>query len=237
MELSVVIPVFNEEKRIWKTLSRLSGYLKRHFSSWEIIVVDDGSSDRTKEILSTAAERVRVIRNETNHGKGSAVRQGILAAEGEWIFFTDADLSTPTLEIGKFVELFRARDAEVLIGSRSIPGSVIKIRQACYRQNMGRIFNWFVKRLTPLRFQDTQCGFKGFTREAARKIFSCATKNGFAFDVEILLLARNFAFKVKEVPVTWVNNSKSKVRPITDSARMFRELLEVRNIDLKQEGE
>jgi len=232
-ELSVVIPVYNEEKRIRKTLSRLIGYLERRHNSYEAIVINDGSSDCTSGILEELTNKYQTLRlfhNSRNHGKGFAVRQGMLEAKGDFIFFTDADLSTPAQEIGRFMQIFKKHGAAILIGSRSIPGAHIKIKQPCYRRNMGRVFNLVVKCMTPLRFQDTQCGFKAFRREAAQKIFPRAKQNGFAFDVEILLLAQKFGLPAEEIPVTWVNNRRSQVRPFADSFRMFRELLEIRKI-------
>jgi len=230
-EISVVVPVFNEKKRIKKTLNRLVGYLERHSFAYEVIVMDDGSTDGTHEILNSypaKPPKLIVIRSAHNHGKGYAVRKGILEASGRIIFFTDADLSTPVREIGKFMELMNKNSIPILIGSRSLPGSKLKIRQPCYRQNMGRIFNLFVKLSTPLRYEDTQCGFKAFRRHAAEKIFSHAKLNGFTFDVEALLLARKYGFETEEIPVTWVNSRRSQVRPFSDSLNMFRALINIR---------
>lgn len=236
MELSVVVPVYNEEKRLRKTLSRLGNYLKHHTVSYEILVIDDGSTDRSGEIVREMGQglNVRLIRHNSNHGKGYAVRKGVLESRGKLIFFTDADLSTPPQEVTRFVKIFNKSQADILIGSRSVPGSELKIKQPCYRQSMGRVFNWFVKLLTPLRFMDTQCGFKGFRREAALEIFSRAKEKGFAFDVEILLLAKKLGYGIEEIPVTWVNNRTSKVGALKDSSRMFLELLRIRKIAKKR---
>jgi len=226
--LSVVVPVYNEEVRIRKTLSKLTGYLDRRFPQSEILVVNDGSTDKTSEILEEIEDKLlRVLSNKKNHGKGYAVRQGVLAAKGNIIFFTDADMSTPAQEIGRFMKLMEKEKVDILIGSRSVKGTKLKIRQPCYRQNMGKIFNWFVKRLTGLPFEDTQCGFKAFRRAAAEALFKQAKQNGFVFDVELLLLAQRQKMQVREVPVTWVNSPKSRVSPITDSVRMFGQLLEI----------
>lgn len=231
MELSIIIPVFNEEARIKKTLSRLEAYLRRHFREYEIIVVNDGSRDKTAELLRESAATIpalRVFSNKYNTGKGHAVKQGILEARADLIFFTDADLSTPAREIGRFVRLFEGSNASVLIGSRSVADSKIKIRQPFYREYMGKIFNQFVRYFTGLPFWDTQCGFKGFRRAAALEIFTKVKEPGFSFDVEVLLIAQKLGHRVEEIPVTWVNNRKSKVNPVKDSLAMFRGLLEIR---------
>ena len=230
LKISVVVPVYNEEGRIGKTLSKLSGYLGRNLPAYEMIIINDGSTDKTGDILKTVPTfKTRILHNPSNHGKGFAVRQGVLESKGDVVIFTDADLSTPPQEIKKFaLMLERDRTLDILIGSRSIPGADLKIRQPCYRQNMGRVFNLFVRLLTPLRFHDTQCGFKAFRREAAKRIFSELKTTGFAFDVEALILAGKFGYKTKEVPVTWVNNARSQVRPVADSLRMIKELLNIK---------
>ena len=231
MKLSVIIPAYNEEKRIRKTISRLSAYLKKHFPENEIIIVDDGSTDRTYAILKELqANRpdLKLFHYEPNQGKGFAVKQGVYQSSGGIVVFTDADLSTPVFEIKRFVTLMKEKNVPVLIGSRSIPGASIKIRQPFYRESMGKVFNCFVRLLTPIRFRDTQCGFKMFRRDAAEKIFAETRQSGFTFDVEVLLLARKFGFQTMEIPVTWINNRRSKVNPVSDSWAMFRDLWRLR---------
>jgi len=229
-EISIVIPVFNEEKRIAKSLSRLASYLRRRKLDSEVIVVDDGSNDKTEKILNDLAQGnrlLRVVRHEKNKGKGFAVQKGVQLAKGKLIFFTDADLSTPPQEIKRFIEIFNEHPYDGLIGSRNTPGARLKIKQPCYRQNMGRVFNWFVRKMTPLDFKDTQCGFKAFRNHAAKQLFPRLRLEGFAFDVELLMLAREHDFFVKEVPVTWVNSRKSRVSPLTGSLKMFLELRQI----------
>ena len=231
MRLSVVIPAYNEAERITETVNSLSVYLGLHFrAAHEIIIVDDGSVDGTEKLVKELALRLsplKVIRNNTNHGKGFAVRQGALEACGDFIFFTDADLSTPPEEIGRFVKIFQVDAADILIGSRHMKESDIKVKQPPHRRVMGKIFNWFVKRLTPLRFYDTQCGFKGFRKETALKLFLISKEGGFVFDVEILLLARKMGASVREIPIAWRDSSKSKVQPISDGVRMFLDLITI----------
>lgn len=225
MKLSVVVPAYNEAKRIKKTIARLASYLGKQPYSHEIIVVDDGSQDETHSILQNLAKQfqaLRVIHSDANHGKGYAVKCGMSVADGDLTFFTDADLSTPPKEIVKFAKIFESRPADILIGSRYIAGSKIRIPQPCYRQIMGRVFNSCVKLFTPLRFQDTQCGFKAFKKEAAQKLFAELQEHGFDFDLELLLLAGKFDFKVEEIPITWINYRQSKINAITDSLSMFR---------------
>lgn len=228
--LSLVVPAYNEASRLPRTLGPVCAYLERHHPGFELIVVDDGSVDGTTDAARAAlGERPgsRVVTLERNRGKGAAVRAGVLVASGERILFSDADFSTPIEEETK---LARALDggADVAIGSRAHPGSRITVAQGRVRQSMGRIFNVFVRGVGLSRFHDTQCGFKMFTREAARSVFPRAHIDGFAFDVEILLLATRAGLRIEEVPVEWRNDPASRLNMLLDSARMVWELLRIR---------
>jgi dolichyl-phosphate beta-glucosyltransferase len=231
--ISIIVPSYNEGERIQPTLEKVVEYLRPRFSRFEVIVVDDGSADDTSNKVTQAQlrePRVKLISCSANHGKGFAVRQGILAAKGDAVLFTDADLSTPveTIESG----LKGLDDGyPVVIASRRHAESIIVLRQSWSRDFIGRIFNLVVRRLLSLRFQDTQCGFKCFSREAARKIFSVARIDGFAFDAEILVIARTLGYRVKEIPVCWTNSPESKVRPLRNFLRVSNELLKIRRND------
>jgi dolichyl-phosphate beta-glucosyltransferase len=227
--ISIVIPSYNEASRIQPNLEKIVDYLRPRFSRFEIIVVDDGSTDGTPRQVAEAAHResrIRLVSFPANRGKGFAVRQGILAAIGDSILFTDADLSTPveTVESG----LKGLDDGyPVVIASRRHAKSVIVLRQSWAREVIGRVFNLVVRRLLSLRFQDTQCGFKCFSREAAREIFSLARIDGYAFDVEIIIIARRLGYRIKEIPVCWSDSADSKVRPLGDLSRVTRDLLKI----------
>jgi dolichyl-phosphate beta-glucosyltransferase len=228
--LSIVIPAFNEESRIGPTLRRVRGYLAGKDFASEIIVVDDGSRDRTAaaatEALPASAEG-RLLSRARNRGKGYAVREGVLAARGDWILFSDADLSTPIEEMDKF--LARLDEGfDVLIGSRALPGSAILVRQSPIREAMGKTFNLLVRLLVLRGFRDTQCGFKLFRREAARAVFSAARIAGFGFDVEALRLCRALGVRVLEIPVVWRNSAPSKVRLVSGSLGMIADLVRIR---------
>ncbi|MCR4396539.1 MAG: glycosyltransferase family 2 protein [Candidatus Saccharicenans sp.] len=228
--LSVVVPAFNEEKRIGFSLFRIKDYLQSRNISAEVIVVDDGSTDRTAEeageIMADYPE-FRVITLPVNRGKGAAVRSGVLQARGELVLFTDADLSTPIEELEKFLPLAR-EGCQVVIGSRALPESQIKERQGWLREHLGKFFNLLVRLLVLKGFKDTQCGFKLFRKEAAREIFLRLETEGFAFDVEVLLLAQKLGYKICQVPVVWVNHPESRVRLVRGSLEMLGELLRIR---------
>ena len=230
MELSVIVPAYNEEARLPITLARTSEYLALHHPGSEILVVDDGSTDDTAGIVRDVAARdarVRLISLERNRGKGAAVRTGMLAARGDHALFMDADMSTPIEEIEKLY-FYARRGNDVVIGSRGLADSDIRTRQPLFRESMGRVFNLLVRALLFGGFRDTQCGFKLFTRRAARDIFGRQTLDGFAFDVEVLLLARDAGLGVKEVPIVWYHSPHSKVSPFGDARRMFLDLLRLR---------
>ena len=228
--LSIVIPAYNEEKRLGLSLRKIMDYLDSRGLQAEIVVVDDGSSDQTaavaKEILKDWP-LARVLVLPKNQGKGAAVREGVLQASGELILFSDADLSTPIEELEKMLPLAR-EGYEVVIASRALPGAEIKRKQSWLREHMGKTFNLFVRLLLIKGIKDTQCGFKLFQQEAARKIFSLVQCQGFAFDVEVLWWARKFGYKIAQVPVVWVNSPESRVRLIRSSIKMFLDLVKIK---------
>ncbi|MEM4282384.1 MAG: glycosyltransferase family 2 protein [Candidatus Woesearchaeota archaeon] len=227
--LSVIIPAYNEEKRIGNTLKRISSFLDKKKFSYEILVVNDGSSDKTLDV-ACRFKNVKVISYDKNRGKGYAVRKGMLAARGDLLLFSDADLSTPIEELDRFLRFIDAYD--IVIASRALKGANIKLRQPFYREFIGKLFNALVQLLVLRGIKDTQCGFKLFTRSAAKKIFSKQCINGFGFDVEVLYLARKYNLKIKELPVTWVNSADSKVRLVRDAIRMLRDMLQIKLNDM-----
>lgn len=237
-ELSVVIPVYNEAARVGATLKESFAYLKGRKIHAEVLVVDDGSKDKTVEVvgkfkrLACPRQGLKVIRQPINRGKGAAVRAGALAAVGKIILFMDADNSTPLSEYENF-RPFLKEGAEVLIGSRAVDRKKVKVHQPLHREAMGRVFNLFVQLLATPGLWDTQCGFKVFTRGAVQAIFPLQTIERFGFDVEVLFIARKLGFKVKEVSVHWFDNPASKVHVFRDSTRMFVDLLVIRWNDLK----
>jgi dolichyl-phosphate beta-glucosyltransferase len=229
LELSVVIPAFNEAERLAPTVRAIAAYCDAHHPAHEIVVVDDGSTDRTVELareLAGALERVRVLPLGRNRGKGAAVRAGVLASTGALVLFSDADLATPIEELAS---LRRALDggADIAIASRAAPGADIRVRQHPMRELMGRTFNLLVRATGVGGIRDTQCGFKLFRGDAARDLFGRAAVDVFAFDVELLWLARG-RYRVAEVPVVWRHVEESKVSPGSDAARMFLDLLRIR---------
>lgn len=226
--ISIIIPSYNEEERIGVSLEKIINYVKSENINAEILVVDDGSKDKTSEIASNFPE-VRVIKQDKNRGKGAAVRRGMLEAKGDFRVFSDADLSTPIYEIKKLKEQYQ-NGYDVCIGSRAVDYSMIKEHQPWYREMMGKTFNKIVQLLVVKGIKDTQCGFKGFKKEAAENIFSKQKIDGFAFDVELVFLAGKLNYKIIEIPVEWYNDERSKVNPITDSTKMFLEILKIRNL-------
>lgn len=231
--ISVVIPAYNEARRLGPTLERVATWLDAHEASWEVIVADDGSRDATAAIADEAAVRwpnVRRVSLPRNRGKGAAVRAGMLAATGDLALFCDADLATPIEELTKLEAAMAASPgAAIAIGSRALATSQIEVRQHPARELMGRTFNRLVRGLVVGGIRDTQCGFKLFTRAAAAELFGRAKVDGFAFDVELLWLAQG-RFPVVEVPVVWRHVDESKVSPGTDAARMFIDLLRIRRL-------
>jgi dolichyl-phosphate beta-glucosyltransferase len=211
--LSLVIPAFNEEKRLPVALARIAEWLgsRRPPLSAEVLVVDDGSDDRTAAVAEKTAAGLglefRLVRLPHNRGKGAAVRAGVMEAAGDRILVTDADLSTPIEELEKLL----SSGAPVAIGSRGIDETLVKQRQSLFRVASGKLFNVLVRLLAVSGIRDTQCGFKLFRRDAAREIFSRASVDRFAFDVEALLLARRLGYAIAEVPVLWFNSPDTRV--------------------------
>jgi glycosyltransferase involved in cell wall biosynthesis len=229
--LSIVIPAYNEEHRLPETLRRVLEWIaQREFSFCELIVVDDGSRDGTTRVVEEFAKQnpcMRLARYAGNRGKGYAVRHGMLEAKGEWILYTDADLSAPIGEIEKLCRAAREQDAAVAIGSRAVDRSLVVKHQPALRELSGRCFNLVVRLVTRLPFHDTQCGFKLYRADAARQIFSRQKQEGFSFDVEDLLIAKKLGVRAVEVPVRWANVEGTKVR-LSQGILSFLELVKIR---------
>ena len=225
-QLSVVIPAYNESRRLPRTLERIVSYLADQELSGEILVVDDGSSDDTAERAQDVPGPVTVVRGPGNRGKGYAVRRGMLLAQGERRLMTDADLSTPIDELPRLAACLD-RGFDVAIGSRALPGANIEVRQPRYREQVGRAFNLAARLLVVPGLHDTQCGFKLFTATAAEAAFRAARLDGFCFDVEALFIARRRGFQVAEIPVTWRNDTASRVTSLRGSLA-FLDLLRIR---------
>ncbi len=228
--LSVIIPAYNEEARLPKTLERMEAYLSQQDYSWELIVMDDGSQDRTVEVAGKAlsSPNSRVVKNPRNLGKGATVRNGMLLAVGKFRLFSDADLSTPIEEVEKLLRAVQEEGYDVAIGSRALKESRLEVRQPFYREMMGRMFNLIVQIVLLGGIKDTQCGFKLFSGKAAEEVFSRQQLEGFSFDVEVLVLARRLGFRIAEVPVRWLDSPASRVSPLRDSIRMFLDVVRVR---------
>lgn len=228
-ELSLIIPAYNEELRLGQNLDLMWQYLRQRFSSFEIIVIDDGSTDGTAQVVSAFATDhpwVRLISYDENRGKGYAVRCGVLSSRGDWVLFSDADQSTPLSEADKLLEVLEEND--VAIGSRAIRNARIIQPQPFYRMIMGKTFNKLVQLLAVPGILDTQCGFKCFHGSIARQLFSCCRIDGFSFDVEVLFIARQTGLRIKEVGVLWRNSPESRVHPVIHSLQMFCDLLKIR---------
>jgi len=227
---SIIIPAYNEGTRLGATLERVLAYISKQRWDAEVIVVNDGSRDQTADLVRNFARahpELRLIENPGNRGKGYSVRNGMLHAEGELLLFSDADLSSP---IEEAVKLFAAIEngCDVAIGSRWLRPELQTERQSPLRQFYGRVFNLLLRILLGLRFKDTQCGFKAFTRIAAQKIFPLQQIERWGFDPELLFLARKFGFRVKEVPVAWAHAGGTRIQPLRDGLRMFAEVLKIR---------
>ena len=228
--LSVIIPAYNEEKRILPFLEEIFNYFGSESARIEVLVVDDGSKDGTAELIRKTAlwhPTLRLIQQPKNMGKGAAVRTGMLASRGRLVLFTDADGSTPIPEIER-LKLAIDLGAEVAIGSRALFSTETNIKALWYRKLIGRCFNLLVNLLILPGVQDTQCGFKLFTAKAAHTLASHQLVNGFGFDLELLFLTKKYGFAFREVAVNWHNVEGSKVNLIADSAKMFLDIFKIR---------
>jgi dolichyl-phosphate beta-glucosyltransferase len=230
---SLVIPAFNEAERIGQTLRAALGYLETTSPESELIVVNDGSTDATSEIVrdvfaARTGVSARLLEHSPNRGKGAAVRQGLLAATAPIGLFSDADLSTPIEEAPKLIEPIAAGELDVAFGSRALDRSLIGHHQPWRREQGGRVFNLIVRFATGLPYWDTQCGFKAFRLDVFRPILERAKTDGFGFDVELLFLARQANLRMKEIPVRWNHVEGSKVSFLRDSLRMLREVASLR---------
>ena len=229
--LSIVIPAYNEESRLPKTFDRILEWLdEQRFKFREVIVVDDGSQDATAGVVeeySKPPSPIRLLRNPGNKGKGYAVRHGVLDAEGEWILYTDADLSTPIEELQKLEAAAAQQNAVIAIGSRAVDRSLVSVHQSPLREYSGRFFNVVMRTLTGLPFHDTQCGFKLYRADAAKNVFSRQEQDGFSFDVEDLVIAKKLGLRAVEVPVRWANVEGTKVT-LAQGLRSFTDLLQIR---------
>jgi dolichyl-phosphate beta-glucosyltransferase len=225
--LSLIIPTFNEARRVGGTIEKAREYLASRDYAWEIIVVDDGSSDGTASVVKRSFPDVRVIRYEDNRGKGFATREGASAARGDVSLVYDADASTPIEEVDRLWPEFE-RGAAVVIGSRALPESRVEVPQPFHRRVMGRVYNLLLRALGLTPFRDTQCGFKAFDRRIRETVFPRLVIDGFGADCELLVAARYAGLSVAEIPVRWVNSIDTRVRPFRHTAAMIGEVLRVR---------
>lgn len=233
VKVSFVIPAFNEAARIRDTLRRIAEYLKSARFDTEILVVDDGSTDDTAAIVERMEySGLRLIRNDINRGKGYSVRSGVMAATGDYVLFSDADLSTPIEELDKLLTAAVNENADVVVGSRGLDNRYIEKHQSSVRESGGRLFNVMVRLLLGLTIRDTQCGFKLFNRARVQSAFQKQTTDGFGFDPELLFVMSRQGLKILEVPVRWSHAEGSKIRFFRDGVRMFTDLLRIRWNDL-----
>lgn len=237
--LSIVIPAYNEAPRIGGSLERLIPFFRSAASCRgpvEILIVDDGSVDETARIVETfiaglpidarrESPAFRLLRNGRNRGKGYSIKHGVLSAAGNYLLVSDTDFSTPIEELPRLLRKIEADECDIVIGSRGLPKSRVEIRQAAWRETLGRTFNRIVRAVSGLPFHDTQCGFKVMRREPVLPLFRAARVERFAYDVEILYLARKACLRISEEPVIWRNSLGSKVNPVTDSLDMLKDVI------------
>jgi len=229
LQLSIVIPSFNEEQRLPATLERIASYIRASGRKTEVIVVDDGSMDSTARVAESfrgKIEDIRVVPNGQNRGKGYSVRRGSLEARGEIVLFTDADLSAPIEEADKL--LAKLDEYDLAIGSRAVNRELIEVHESVFREFAGIIFNRIVRVILRLPFVDTQCGFKAFRREKCQIIFEQQTIERFGFDPELLYLARHHGLRTVEVAVRWAHSPATKVNMWRDSVQMFLDVVIIR---------
>ncbi len=218
MKLSVVIPAYNEEKRIGPAIGAVISYMRSRNLDFEFIFVDDGSTDKTVETIKNSLggfSGFKILSHERNRGKGAAIKTGMLAADGDWVLFTDSDLSTPIEELDKFLRLAK-EGYEVIAGSRKMPGAAVEKKQSFLRENLGKVFTVLSNIILGTNYSDFTCGFKLFEKSACKKIFSAQTIENWSYDSEILYLAKRYSLKFAHVPVRWINDPHTKVRLLKD---------------------
>ncbi|MEM7030662.1 MAG: dolichyl-phosphate beta-glucosyltransferase [Chloroflexota bacterium] len=226
--LSIVIPAYNEEERIIPTIGAIASHLTTKPWPWELIIADDGSTDDTVKLVHDLDfANLRLLIAEKNGGKGSAVQRGMLAATGQYVLFDDADNSTPIEEIDKLLAKLEAKQYDVAIGSRAAEGAE-EAKRSLLRRVMSGTLRWIVQNVFHIGVEDSQCGFKLFSRQAAHHLYSTQTIMGFSFDLEILYLANKFGYKIAEVPVAWVDAPGSKVDTTKEAQRFLRDLVRIR---------
>ncbi len=230
--LSLVIPAYNEAHRLPDSLGKIIDYGRGFAFDWEVVVVVECSQDETLELarrLTAKQANFRILDNKVHRGKGYAIRCGVLQARGDFIFYMDADLSVPLREIETFLAYFEGQpEVDVLVGNRQHLQSRITRKQTWLRRSMGQTFNRILRLSVGVPLRDTQCGFKAFRRKAAQSIFRHQKIDGFAFDVEVLLLAERLGYKIADLPVEWINSPESRVRLVRDSFSMLRDAMQVR---------
>lgn len=234
IKLSIVIPAYNEEERLKKTLPKILAFFRKQKYSKEIIIANDGSTDGTAELISKKKQNSKLLRlvnlNE-NQGKGGALRAGFAATKGDWVLFMDADLSTPLNELDEFWQY--TEDYSVIIGSRKMSGANVTKRQSFIRENLGKVFTFLTNSLATGDLSDVTCGFKLFRGDVGRKIFQTGVINDWSYDAEILFLAKKYGYKIKEVPVKWQNDPRTKVNMLEDGINAFMGLLKIRLNDIQ----
>lgn len=228
MLLSIVVPAYNEELRLPQSLPQIIDFVRQQEYLAEVIVVDDGSADRTADVVREfqAGAPFLMLHQVEHGGKGHAVKAGMLRASGDYVFLCDSDLSMPIAELGKFLPP-AANEYDVAIASREVAGAC-RYHEPAYRHLMGRVFNLIVRVLAVHGIHDTQAGFKCFRRDAARQVFRLVTIKGWGFDVECLFIAQRRGLRIVEIPINWYYKERSQIRPIADTCHMFLEVLRVR---------
>ena len=230
--ITIVVPALNEGTRIKKNLHAIIDYLQKKDYDYEIIVIDDGSTDNTsKQVTSLTHKHITLLQHKPNRGKGYSVKQGILAAAKDLVLFTDSDLSTPIQELENLIQ--HIPDYDIVIASRAIKGKHIQKQQPFHRVFIGKCFNMLVQLLSVPGIKDTQCGFKLFKTHIAKQIFNKLTIDRWAFDVEALFIARIYGYSIKETPVTWHASNKTEIHAIRDSLQMLRDILRIRLNNIK----
>ncbi|HMT07305.1 MAG TPA: glycosyltransferase family 2 protein [Pyrinomonadaceae bacterium] len=232
-DLSIVVPAYDEELRLGGGVSSILEYLTKHSINAELVIVDDGSNDRTADVARETAAKfpaisTNVIRYEQNRGKGFAVKTGLQAAKADIALFSDADLSTPIDEMNKLLDPIRNGEFDVTFGSRALDRTLIGTHQPWLREHGGRVVNFMIRKMSGLDFADTQCGFKAFNLTKFRPLLDVMTIDRFGFDIEFLFVAQYHGLKLAEIPVRWNDVAGSKVSPFRDTRRMFGELSQIR---------